>query len=107
MESIIKDKVLEHMIKYDLLTPHQHGFTAGRSCVTQLLTALNCWTKSLEEGCSVDIIYFNFAKALDSVPHTCLLTKLESYGLTGNLLNWLKSFLVGRKQRVVINGEKV
>jgi len=93
------------MIKYDLLTPHQHGFTAGRSCVTQLLTALNCWTRSLEEGCSVDIIYFNFAKALDSVPHTCLLTKLESYGLTGNLLNWLKSFLGGRKQRVVINGE--
>jgi len=39
MESINKDKVLEHMMKYDLLTPHQHGFTAGRSCVTQLFTA--------------------------------------------------------------------
>ena len=58
MKSIIKDKVLEHMIKYDLLTPPQHGFSAGRSCVTQLLTALNCWTKCLEEGCSVDIISF-------------------------------------------------
>jgi len=84
-------------MKYDLLTPHQHGFTAGRSCVTQLLTALNCWTKILEEGCSVDI-YFDFVKAFDSVPHTHLLTKLESYALTGNLLNWLQSFLVGRKQ---------
>ena len=88
-----------------MLTPRQHGFTAGRSCVTQLLTALNCWTKSLEEGCSVDIIYFNFAKAFDSVPHNRLFTKVESYRLTGNLLNWLKSFLAGRKQRVVINGE--
>ena len=63
-----------------------HGQTAGRSCVTELLTALNCWTKSLEQGHSLDIIYFNFAKAFDSVPHTRLLTKLESYGLTGNLL---------------------
>ena len=76
---------MEHMVKYTLCTPHQHGFTAGRSCVTQLLTALNCWTKSLEQGHSVDI-YFDFAKAFDSVPHTRLLTELESYGLTGNLL---------------------
>jgi len=53
----------------------------------------------------VDIIYFDFAKAFDSVPHTCLLTKLKSYGLTGNLLRWLESYLVGRKQRVFINGE--
>ena len=57
MESIIKDKIMEHMVKYNLFTPHQHGFTGGRSCVTQLLTALNCWTKSLEQGHSVDIIY--------------------------------------------------
>ena len=96
---------MEHMVKYNLFTPHQQGFTAGRSCVTQLLTALNCWTKSLEQGHSVDIIYFDFAKAFDSVPHAQLLTNLESYGLTGNLLGWLKGFLVGRKQRVVINGE--
>ena len=53
---------------------------------TQLLSALNFWTKSLDQGHSVDIIYFDFAKAFDSVSHTRLLTKLESYGLTGNLL---------------------
>jgi len=47
----------------------------------------------------------DFAKAFDSVPHTCLLTKLKSYRLTGNLLRWLESYLEGRKQRVVINGE--
>lgn len=105
MESIIRDRIMDHMVKHNLFTPHQHGFTAGRSCVTQLLTSLNDWTKSLERGHSVDIIYFDFAKAFDSVPHTRLLTKLESYGLTGNLLGWLKGFLVGRKQRVVINGE--
>jgi len=50
----------------------------------------------------VDIIYFDFAKAFDLVH---LLAKLKSYGLTGNLLRWLESYLVGRKQRVFINGE--
>jgi len=89
----------------NLFTPYQHDFTAGRSCITQLLAALNFWTKSLDGGDSVDIIYFDFAKAFNSVPHTCLLTKLKSYGLTENLLRWLESYLVGRKQIVVINGE--
>jgi len=53
----------------------------------------------------VGIIYFDFAKAFNSVPDTRLLTKLKLYGLTENLLRWLESYLVGRKQRVVINGE--
>ena len=59
--------------------------------------------KYLEGSCAVDI-YFNLAKAFDSVTHACLLTKLESYGLTGNLLGWLRSFLVVRRQNIVING---
>jgi len=81
------------MVKNYFFTTNQHGLTAGRSCTTQLLTALNYWTKSLEESCSVDIIYFNFAKAFDLVPHIRLFTKLESYDLAGN---WLRSFLKAR-----------
>jgi len=50
MESIIRDKIMKHMVTNNLFTPYQHGFTAGRSCVTQLLAALNCWTKSLDGG---------------------------------------------------------
>ena len=92
------------MITNDLFTPYQHGFTVGKSCVTQLLTAVDFWTKSLEDSCAVDVIYFDLAKAFDSVPHTRLLTKLEAYGLTEKLLGWLRSYLVGRRQKVVING---
>ena len=86
MESIIRDRIQEHMITNDLFTPYQHGFTVGKSCVTQLLTAVDSWTKSLEDGCAVDVIYFDLAKAFDSVPHARLLTKLEAYGLTEKLL---------------------
>ena len=82
----------------------QHGFTVGKSCITQLLAAANYWTSSLEAGNSVDILYFDFAKAFDSVSHSRLLIKLETYGITGKVLAWLRNFLIGRRQRVVLNG---
>ena len=52
----------------------------------------------------VDVIYFDLAKAFDSIPHIHLLTKLESCGLTEKLLGWLRSYLVDRRQKVVVNG---
>ena len=74
------------MTTNNLFTPNQHGFSSGKSCITQLLTAVNSWTESLEENYAIDVIYFDFAKAFDSVPHKRLLVKLESYGIFGNLL---------------------
>ena len=56
MESIIQDKIQEPMLTNNLFTPNQYGFTAEKSCVTQLLTAVNFWTESLEGNCVVDII---------------------------------------------------
>ena len=44
----------------NLILPNQHEFTAGRSCATQQLTAINYWTKTLEDGHSVDVLYFDF-----------------------------------------------
>ena len=87
-----------------LLSPTHHGFTVGKSCITQLLAAANYWTSSLEADNSVDILYFDLAKAFDSVFHSRLLIKLEAYDITGKVLTWLRNFLIGRKQRVVLNG---
>ena len=64
---------------------------------------MNHWTESLNSGYATDIIYFDFKKAFDSVPHRRLLLKLKSYGISGNLLSWLSSFLTGRLQRVTLN----
>ena len=73
-----------------------------QSCVTQLFTALNYWTESLEQGVPVDVIYLDFSKAFDSVPHERLLLKLRAHGIHGNILEWIKSFLSRRKQTVVV-----
>ena len=76
----------------------------GRSCVTQLLTALEGWTTLLQDGIPIDVVYLDFTKAFDFVPHKRLLVKLQAHGITDKLLNWIKVFLTGRRQRVVING---
>ena len=52
----------------------------------------------------IDIGILDFSKAFDKVPHLRLFHKLEHYGVVGNILNWLTSFLSGRSQQVAING---
>jgi len=105
LESLIRDHILTHLLNNNLLSPHQHGFIPNRSCNTQLVSVIDKWTSSIQSGIPIDVIYFDFRKAFDTVPHSRLLLKLEAYGITGNLLDWIQSFLVQRKQRVVINGE--
>ena len=106
MESILKDKIMAFIIDNNLLKMSQHGFMPKRSCLTNLLEFFEIVTKSVDEGNPVDIIYFDFSKAFDTVPHIRLLKKLESFGICGKVLKWVKSWLENRTQRVVINGSK-
>ena len=106
MESILRDHIMEFMDNNNLMSEHQHGFRAGRSCVTQLIEVLDMWTGMIEEKGGVDVAYLDFSKAFDSVPHQRLLKKTQAHGISGNLLKWIGSFLTDRKQCVSINGAK-
>ena len=64
---------------------------------------MNDFTTFLENNECIDVIYLDFAKAFDTVPHNRLLTKLHAYGINGNILQWIKAFLSNRKQRVRVN----
>jgi hypothetical protein len=67
------------MVEYQLLAKCQHGFIKGPSCFTQLLAVLDKWTEALNMGNKMDVVYHDFAKAFDSVPHQRLLMKIEAY----------------------------
>ena len=105
MESFIRDVVLSHLLENNLLTDAQFGFLPKRSCDAQLLSCMEEWTHMLELGHPIDIVYLDFKKAFDSVPHVRLLNKLQAYGVGGKLLAWISDFLQGRRQRVNVDGE--
>ena len=88
----------------NLLSSKQYGFTNGRSTTTQLLSYLDKRIDTIVSGGVVDTIYFDFAKAFDSVPHKRQLGKLKSYGINGKVLEWIKAFLGNRRQIVNVNG---
>ena len=72
--------------------------------MTNLPSFLDRVTEELDDGGSVDVIYLDFAKAFDKVPHQRLLRKLEGYGVSGRLLAWIRGWLLNRWQRVGVKG---
>ncbi len=102
MERIVRDAVLEHLYANNLVTREQHGFVRNKACVTNLLETMDSITTSLAYKRWIDVIFLDFAKAFDKVPHKRLVHKLRAYGVTGHLLEWIEDFLRERKQRVVM-----
>ena len=104
MERLIRDKIMRHMEENKLFTDSQYGFRNKRSTVLQLLKVLDQWTELLDDGNCLDVLYLDFSKAFDTVPHWRLLNKLQAYGIKGKILEWVTDFLTNRRQRVSING---
>jgi hypothetical protein len=72
MESILRDAIVEHLKSNNLIRGSQHGFMPHRSCLTNLLEFLEVVTRLIDEGHSVDLLYLDFARAFDKVPHARL-----------------------------------
>jgi len=105
LESIIKDSLVKFLDENKLIKATQHGFTTGRSCLSNLLEYLDFITKAVDEKKSVDSIMLDFSKAFDKVPHKRLLLKVRNLGIKGPLLEWIRDWLKDRKQRVILNGK--
>ena len=105
LERLIKDHMVEFLVKHTLLNSSQHGFLKARSCLTNMLCFLEEITKWIDVGSPVDIIYLDFQKAFDKVPHQRLLLKLKAHGIGDSITDWIEQWLTDRRQRVVVDGE--
>ena len=104
MESIVKDAIVRFFDDHSVINSTQHGFTKNRSCLTNILEFLEDVTYSVDCGKPVDVVFLDFQKAFDKVPHNKLLCKLKGLGIKGGLLKWIGDWLDSRKQRVVLGG---
>ncbi|GAB0201268.1 mitochondrial enolase superfamily member 1 [Grus japonensis] len=85
------------------IRPSQHGFMKGRSCLTNLSSLYDPVTRLVDEGKAVDVVYLDFSKAFDMVSHNILLEKLVAHALDRCAFRWVKNWLEGQAQRVVVN----
>ena len=96
VESIIRDEIVQHLDKFNLIHQSQHGFRSGYSCSSNLLSFLESVSANVDAKLNVDTVYLDFAKAFDKVPHERLLRKLKAHGIDGIVCNWIASWLKHR-----------
>ena len=76
MEKIIKIKIEDYLKSNNIIAKTQHGFTKGRSCLSNLIICQDSIMTMIDEGSAVDIIYLDLQKAFDKVPHDRLMQRL-------------------------------
>ena len=105
LETIIRDHMMDFLVKHKLINPSQHGFLKARSCLTNWLCIFEEVTTWVDDGSPLDVIYLDFQKAFDKVPHERLILKLKSHGMGNSIINWIEQWLTDRVQRVVVGGD--
>ena len=101
----MRKKLVDYLEVNDLICNKQYGFRSGRSCLTQLLHHFDDVLEALANNSDFDSIYLDYAKAFDKVDHKLLLRKLQLYGIHPKIVKWIESFLLDRKQAVVVDGK--
>ena len=98
--------MIAHLDEYNTLTDCQHEFRKRRSCESQLIIIINDLLSNLNANKQTGIFLLDFPMAFDEVPQERLCQKLFHYGVRGPLLEWIKIFLKGRSQSVLLEGHK-
>ena len=99
-EKMLTKYLMQFCEDANLLPDEQYGFRRERSIETQMLDALENWSRETSNGRPVDVVYFDYAKAFDRVSHPKLIHRLSSLGVSTNCLSWINNYLTGRSFQV-------
>ena len=105
MERCVHKYLYNYIIDHQILTPFQSGFISGDSTTNQLLHTYHTFCNAVDCGKEVRAVFCDISKAFDRVWHRGLIHKLAGIGCSEMITRWFSSYLTGRKQRIVINGQ--
>jgi len=91
MEQLILEVIIKQVEEKKVIRSNQHGFTKGKSCLTNLIAFYDGMTRWVDEGRAVDVVYLDFSKAFDTVSHNIFLGKLRKCGLDERSVRWLRT----------------
>ncbi|KAA3673372.1 uncharacterized protein DEA37_0008706 [Paragonimus westermani] len=104
LERLVANKLTKHFEGNNILSIAQHGFRKSHSCLSNLLLTLDDWTLAIDDGNPIHACYLDMSKVFNRVNHSILLQKLKKHGITGELLAWLKNYLMDRVIQVRVDG---
>ena len=102
LEKAVFIQIIDYLDYNQLIHPSHHGFRAAHSTTTGLIQMYDTWVQAMEHGEYTGACFLDLSAAFDIVDHPLLLEKLSLYGFSDDALNWVRSYLTGRSQRVYI-----
>ena len=91
LEKILRNRIYAHLEENGPVSESQHCFVRGRSCLTNLIEFFEEVMKIIDEGRAADVVYMDFSKAFDKVPHGRLAQKLRLHGIWDGLARWIQN----------------
>lgn len=106
MESLVVSTLTSHIEEHELSNSNQWGYKLGHFTELLLAKMTEDWRNALDRKLVVAVVFIDFRKAFEAIPHDILLYKLQSFGISGNIHCWIRNFLSNRYQTTVVNGSK-
>ena len=104
-EKLVNNRIVDHLEKCDLFSDFQYGFRYSRSTADLLTVVSDRIARAFNRPGTTRAVALDISKAFDRVWHVGLLHKLKSYGISGQILGLISSFLSNRRLRVVLDGK--